>query len=674
MNCRYEKYIFLIIFFGILSFSQAQINKHGSATPDTLKKIYIASEPDYPPFCIVDQNGKADGFSVDLFKAAAKAVDIEVDIKIGIWNQIKQDLAEGKIDALPLVGRTPIRESLYDFTLPYLTLHGAIFINEGRGGIKSLADLKDKAIAVMKGDNAEEYVRRNNISNHIYTTPTFEEAFRELAKGEYDAVITQRVMGLELLKRLNIESIEPLDINLDEFRQDFCFAVKKGNNELLSRLNEGLSIIIADESFDKIRLKWFGPTENKKISVKDILIISLYIFIPLVIIFSTLSILFLRSEVKKKTSKLKESEEQFRAIFEQAAVGVALLNTRTGQYININQKYCDLLGYTKQEMLQKTFMDVTYPEDIQINIDKNAQLIEGKFVVAAYEKRYIRKDGSILWGNLTTSPLLTAGDKTQTYFHIAIVEDITERKKEELIIQQQNEQLKELNSTKDKFFSIIAHDLRSPLHGFLGLTELMSTDIDNISTLEISTLAKEMNQSALNIFKLLQNLLNWARIQDGTIEFVPIYCNLKEMVNRIIETINPLAAKKGIIFLNRLPENQKVFADENMINTTLRNLLSNAIKFTNKGGQITINANLKENRLVEISVSDNGIGIPDDSVDKLFKIGEKVGSIGTDGEPSTGLGLILCKEFVEKNGGSIWVESEKGKGSTFFFTVPTGND
>jgi ABC-type amino acid transport substrate-binding protein len=240
-----------------------------SQQPEQVKKqfflgdtIVIASEPDYPPYCFVNENGEADGFSVELFKAAADAVGLKVEIKIGIWNQIRQDLAEGRIDALPLVGRTPEREEVFDFTMPYLSLHGAVFVRKYETGIQSLEDLKNKEIVVMKGDNAEEFVRRTNISGKIFTTNTFEEAFRELEAGRFDAVITQRITGLKLLEQMKVKTIKPLDFQLPEFRQDFCFAVQKGNQDLLVRLNEGLSVVIANNTFENLRFEWFGPEDG----------------------------------------------------------------------------------------------------------------------------------------------------------------------------------------------------------------------------------------------------------------------------------------------------------------------------------------------------------------------------------------------------------------------------
>ncbi|MGC9365376.1 MAG: transporter substrate-binding domain-containing protein [Fidelibacterota bacterium] len=334
----------------------AQIQRFPSAyflTPDT---ITIASEPDYPPFCLVNENGNADGFSVELFKAAAKAVGLYVNIKIGLWEQIKQELAERKIDAAPLVGRTPEREALFDFTIPYLSLHGAVFVRKGTTGIASLEDLKDKEIAVMKGDNAEEFVRREQISDKIFTTHTFEEAFRELAGGRYDAVITQRIMGLRLLDEMKIRSVEPLDNQVPGFHQNFCFAVRKGDTLLRDRLNEGLSIIIANDTFEKIREKWLGPVYKEKIDPLDYVKMALYIFVPLFIIMTIILIIILRREVRRQTESLnaeiaehkqtlkalRESEEKYRSMIMNLMEGFFSV-TIAGELLDYNPEFARIL-------------------------------------------------------------------------------------------------------------------------------------------------------------------------------------------------------------------------------------------------------------------------------------------------------------------------------------------
>jgi signal transduction histidine kinase len=321
-------------------------------------------------------------------------------------------------------------------------------------------------------------------------------------------------------------------------------------------------------------------------------------------------------------------------------------------------------------MLHKTFMDITYNEDVQLNVDKNAKLIEDDSREFSFEKRYVHKNGNIFWGNITISPLWKVGEKPETFFHIAIVEDINERKKDELIIRQQNIQLRELNAAKDKFFSIIAHDLRSPFQVFLGLTKSLAEEANDYTIEELNQIGNDLNQLANNLFGLLKNLLEWAQMQKGSMSFQPNIFSLSDQIAENVQILKRRGEQKGITIINTISGSLQVYADEKMINSVLLNLLSNAIKFTHKNGTVTISALKTDDDLVKIAVSDTGIGIEKNMGDKLFKIGEKTNRTGTDGELSSGLGLLLCKEFVEKNGGTIWVESEEGKGSTFSFTIP----
>jgi PAS domain S-box-containing protein len=231
------------------------------------------------------------------------------------------------------------------------------------------------------------------------------------------------------------------------------------------------------------------------------------------------------------------------------------------------------------------------------------------------------------------------------------------------------EELSALNATKDKFFSIIAHDLKSPFLGFLGLTQDIIKNAGNISAKELAQLGHTMYQAADNLFKLLQNLLEWAQLQSGSLTVELKNISLTDMIAKNIEIIKERSDQKGISIINIATDPIIAYADEKMINSVLLNLLSNAVKFTSRIGTVTISAIETEDQMIEVSIRDTGVGIPRNIVEKLFKVGEKTGRKGTDGELSTGLGLMLCKEFVEKNGGKIWVESQENIGSTFYFTL-----
>ncbi|MCX6155497.1 MAG: PAS domain-containing sensor histidine kinase [Candidatus Kapabacteria bacterium] len=249
---------------------------------------------------------------------------------------------------------------------------------------------------------------------------------------------------------------------------------------------------------------------------------------------------------------------------------------------------------------------------------------------------------------------------------LCMVSDITKRKLSEL-------ELKATITERDKFFSIIAHDLKAPFNGFLGLTRIMSEDIQDMTLSEMQRISTNMQESASNLYALLENLLEWSRMQRGVTQFNPEICNLSLLVNNIIDVNNLFAKQKMIKLQNHVPSNFKIKADIPMINTILRNLISNAIKFTPTAGNIEIgvskSATDQEKSHDIIFIKDNGIGMNQFIIENLFQLDQKVSRPGTEGEPSTGLGLILCKEFVEKHSGKIWVESQEGQGSTFYFSL-----
>lgn len=232
-------------------------------------------------------------------------------------------------------------------------------------------------------------------------------------------------------------------------------------------------------------------------------------------------------------------------------------------------------------------------------------------------------------------------------------------------------ELREVNTTKDKFFSIIAHDLKNPFNALLGASRELNDSIDELDKRDVKETSLIIARNAQNAYNLLENLLEWSRSQLGRIEFNPQQLGLKEIVSESIKTMEGQAGIKEIRLLNKI-EGVSVYADSNLLKTILRNLLSNAIKYTNNSGTISVSARQIDS-YIEVSVTDTGVGMPPEAIEKIFRIDTKYSTPGTENETGTGLGLILCKEFVEKQGGRIWVESEVGKGTTFTFSIPAKN-
>lgn len=232
--------------------------------------------------------------------------------------------------------------------------------------------------------------------------------------------------------------------------------------------------------------------------------------------------------------------------------------------------------------------------------------------------------------------------------------------------------LKEMNLSKDKFFSILAHDLRSPFTSLMGLSEFMENELDRLDKADLKLFSAGISKSAKGIYNLLENLLEWSRVQTGRIKCEPKINKLEDIIEDVVSLNNFNILKKHLRLEKFLEPDLEFFGDRKMIETVLRNLISNAIKFTKPKGRIKIQTEKKDS-FVQIKISDNGIGIEQNNIEKLFKIDEQVATQGTENEKGTGLGLILCKEFIEKNNGTIWVESEINKGTDFYLSLPYGD-
>ncbi|MCX6175731.1 MAG: ATP-binding protein [Ignavibacteriales bacterium] len=249
------------------------------------------------------------------------------------------------------------------------------------------------------------------------------------------------------------------------------------------------------------------------------------------------------------------------------------------------------------------------------------------------------------------------------------IAQVIERKRSADDIKIYSDELKQLNQTKDKFFSIIAHDLKNPFITILGFSDLLLSDYSDLSDEERLFYIQEMKKSAEMSHHLLQNLLHWSRSQTGRIEFNPQKIELKKIVDDNLVFLSKTAEKKQIQLFHEIASDLFVTADEDMLNTVMRNLLTNAIKFSHKGGSINVHA-IRQGTSVQIGVQDTGVGMDQNTIDNLFRLDLTRSKTGTENESGSGLGLILCKEFVERNNGKIWIESIPGKGSKFIFTLP----
>ena len=496
------------------------------------------------------------------------------------------------------------------------------------------------------------------------------------------------------------------------------------------------------------------------------------------------------TENKQLEDDLFHSDQQFRQAFEHSLIGMALISPN-GQWERVNQSLCEILGYSETELQNMNIQDVTHPDDLPRSRFFLQDLTDGEKKNVKLEKRYIHKDGSIIWVMLAATMLKDKNGKPLHYVshienitkrkeieeHLILSEkkyrtifenvqdvfyqtnqlgvitevspsikfysgysreevigkpvtafyyyaedrlrimdllktessvmdfevrlktkgnklkyssvnarliiengkivategslrDVTTRKFQENALRALNTELKASNVQKDKLLSIIGHDLRNPISGSLQLLDLTLMDYESTSAVEIHAYLNKMKQELGNANELLEDLLTWAKAQFNAFTFTPVFTSsLVKLTENCIHKVSPMALNKGVGINLDISEDLSITADVGMLETILRNLVSNAIKFTSRGGSITISA-INVNDKIHFSIKDSGVGISPDNIKLLFSTHLNPTTYGTSGEKGTGLGLNICREFVLKHGGEIWVESELGSGSIFHFSIP----
>jgi PAS domain S-box-containing protein len=374
---------------------------------------------------------------------------------------------------------------------------------------------------------------------------------------------------------------------------------------------------------------------------------------------------------EKNRAQIATSRDHYFDLYERAPVGYITVSVR-GLILEANSTSAHMLGTPRSSLLKQPLLRYIHKQDLEIYSFYRKELFKARSLgsVQACELRMVKADGSVFWVFMEATVIKNADGSVVCRI---VMTNINQRKLAEDKVRLINQQLQKALAERDKFFSIIAHDLRSPLMGFLVFIRMLTERIEKLSLEEIQSLAGDMRKSAENLYNLLENLLEWSIIQRGTSRYMPACISLAEVVRENIDMIKSCATHKHIRFECMVPKNLYIFSDRSMLNMILRNLLSNAVKFSMQKGKVNISA-IKRESMVLVSVRDQGMGMDHATMSSLFALDQISSRKGTGGEKGTGLGLLLSKEYVNKHGGEIWAESSPGKGSAFYFTVPLAED
>jgi two-component system, sensor histidine kinase and response regulator len=665
------------------------------ALKQQINSITVVSDDNYPPFIFKDADKNLKGILVDQWKLWEQKTGIKVKL-IGMdWAEAQVFIQQGKADVIDTMFMTEKRRQIYEFSKPYAKIEVPIFFHKNISGINNIKSVKGFTIAVKNGDAAIEVFHQNGIVEELVKYDSYEDIIKRAAENKIRVFCIDKPPALYFLNKYNLVGEYKYSPSL--YAGEFHRAVKKGRADLISTMEDGFSRISQDE-YSGIDQKWYGkaipftPDYVKYIGV--ILGLIAIVFFILVLIN-----LLLRNQVRKKTTDLlrtnqllKENERFFSAMFENIPNMIFVKDAEDLRFVRFNKAGENLLGYSRDEMIGKNDHDFFPKEEADYFTRKDREVLaKGELVVIPEEPIKTRYKGKRILHTKKISILDEAGNPQ---YLLGISEDITEQKLAEEKLQKAHaelenevrertadykrakEEAEKANQLKSEFLANISHELRNPMHQILSYSRY---GIDKINKPKEKLLHyfNQTRKSAENLMVLLNDLLDLSKMESGRMDYKMETNNVYQIVNETASEFKPAIEEKQLTLNVVNPSvSTKISSDYYKIGQVMRNLISNSIKYSPESSDIDVSFDRAEiekgNKFIpslQVSVTDHGVGIPDNEFESVFEKFTQSSQTKT-GAGGTGLGLAICKEIIIAHGGKIWVENNPEGGSTFSFMLP----
>lgn len=474
-----------------------------------------------------------------------------------------------------------------------------------------------------------------------------------------------RVSYLDSLEQSTFRELVNLEYNykiLLKPREDVVKLLKE-ETALFDKLNNYINMV--DDEYEQKSLADFAAYQEQ---INDGIFHFFVLTIGFLFILSVYFFIMIRDarERRKLAIQIINRERELNTILDTAPALIFVKDTQK-KFTLVNKNFLDFFNTNFESILNKDNAEIISKNNQWLADEEDDAVINDNVSFKNIEREITLPNGKKVWLNINKAPLVDSEGKTRGI--VGITDDITQRISFQEALLKTQKELEELNNNKNRFFSIIAHDLRGPFTSMLGFSEFLVNDFDELTEEERKEFLGNINSTIKSVLELINNLLDWSRIQFKKIDFTPQEVFLQPIVESVFYSLKIAANNKKINLKNNLPDGIKIFADDNMIETVIRNLVNNSIKFTNLNGFVEVSAEENQNDVL-IKITDNGVGMSKEIADHLFKIDANVSRKGTYAEKGTGLGLLVCKEFIDKHNGNISVFSEENKGSTFLITLP----
>ncbi|MFP5214197.1 MAG: transporter substrate-binding domain-containing protein [Acidobacteriota bacterium] len=675
----------------------------GQTSPGEKPLITVGGDFNYPPYEFLDERGEPAGYNVDLTKAIAETMGFEVRFRLGPWSEIRHDLETGKIDAVHGMFYSRERSAIFDFSPPHTTIYHALFARSDAPPVKNLDEVRNREILVMKGDIMHDFALAHLApSNTIIPVETQAEALRLLASGKHDFALVAKLPGLYWIREFKLSNLSAVGPPINP--AEYSYAVRKGNTQLLARFSEGLAILNQTGRYREIYDKWLGILEPPKFSARSIAKAMAVILVPLLILLlgSAFWSYSLRRKVVEKTQSLQDeiairkqmeeevrrardaldlrvrertaelmatnqalglSEEHLRLTFDQAPIGAAMVGLDF-RFIRVNAALGRITGYSPEDLVKLSFVDITHPDDIEADVEQARQLADGQIDHYRMDKRYIRKDGSIVWIHISVS-LVRDAQGTPLYY-LPMIEDISERRRAVEELKAYAVRLELMNNELQEFIFVASHDLQEPLRKIQAFSDLLMERCEASLGKEDADYLHRIQKGARQMSSHLRALLSYSRV--ATQENAPSLTDLASVARRVTDNLaTAIREANAQVDIGGMPVLE---VNTEQMCELFKILVGNALKYRRETEPLLVRIHGHcEEGFCRIFVEDNGIGFDEKYLDRIFKPFQRLHGRNSQYD-GTGIGLAICRKIAERHGGSITARSRRGEGSTFIVSLP----
>lgn len=626
------------------------------AQKDTIQPpVKIGVLTDNYPYSYTDEEGNLTGFAFELADKVMQTMNIKHEKTSGVTSEINLLYSKGKLDILQSFAKSDSRDSLTLFSVPYLVMTGQVFASKKLKNIKNLIDLKGYKILVHKGSLGETVLKNAGLGSSIQYAESVENAFKLINEGKGDATLASHLSGFAVVNHLKLKNVKALKIPIEDYKVEYCIAVKKGNHELLEKVNEGLAVLVRTGEFENLYEKWFGFIEPVGYSAEQILLVIVLGLLLALIIAAWAAI-----RISAQAKMLKEGELKYHSIYDHLDIAIFLTRPSDGKILAVNPFACKMFDATEEEICNMGSEEMN--ETANTEYKKLIKVREEKGV-AMGELNLYRKDGTKFPAHVCSS---TFKDKKGELLATIIVRDLTEEKEMLNQLITAKNKAEESDRLKTEFLHNISHEIRTPMNSIIGFSEIINQpDISPVSRQQFTDI---IIQNTYRLLDFVNDMIYMSTIFSGQLTSNKDYVDITKLLYSLYSHFLTQAENKNII-LNKpqikILEDVKLFTDSVMLKTVMTKLLDNAVKFTIRGS-ITFGCTTNENEVV-FYVEDTGTGIHPDNHKNIFK--KFYQHSQNNFVEGAGMGLPICKGIIEHLGGSINFTSQPNLGSRFYFTL-----